>query len=463
MTGNAFREFHRPFSLRRWLAEYPGRGSLVGFVLLILAGAGLLMLPPATADGRGLGFVDSLFMSASAACVTGLAVVDPATRLSGFGQAVILLLIQVGGLGVMTVSTLLLFLAGRRPGLSERAVLADSFTHSRPPGPGRILREVLTFVLVIEATGTLLLFVAFLKAHPPGRAFVLAGFHSISAFCNAGFSLFSDSLTGWRGDAIVNLTVCALILLGGIGFPVLSELRAHFPFSRRTWRRLTLHSRLCLSGTAFLVVAGFLLFLSMEWRHTLSGLAPAERFWGALFQSVTTRTAGFNTLPFDRMANETLFITMILMFIGGCPGSCAGGVKTTTVTTLTFLGLARLAGSHQPHVFRRAISGPGVWRAINVVMTSGAVVALAFLALLVVESAGMSGRERFPELLFEVVSAMGTVGLSTGITPALGAAGKLILTGVMLLGRLGPLMVGIAISRQREIRYRFAEEDIMVG
>ena len=452
-------------SISRWFTGFPGRISITSFILLIGTGTLLLMLPVSVKTGR-LGFVDALFTATSASCVTGLIVVDTAGSFSLFGQGVILLLIQVGGLGIMTLSTLFLLIAGRRPGIMERQVIQGAFTHRGATPPSTIVKEVILFACLIEGIGAVLLFSSFLVDAPPSRALYLAVFHAVSAFCNAGFCLFSDSLARYRGDWLLNLTIGALIIAGGIGFFVLSELKGHFPFSRRTWPRLSLHSKIAIPATAALVFAGTAMVLCLEWDNTLAPLALPDRLLSAFFQSVTTRTAGFNTLPVSRLSNATLFLFIMLMFIGGCPGSCAGGVKTTTVTTLMLLGFSRLRGHDQPRVFHRTIFSGSLWRAINVVMISLLVVAAATMLLLMSELGGMShleSRGQFLELFFEVVSAFGTVGLSTGVTPGLSVPGKLLITVVMFVGRLGPLVVGIAISRQRHSRFTYAEENIMVG
>ena len=422
------------------------------------------MLPAAT-TGKAIGFVNALFTSTSAVCVTGLTVVDTGTAFSTFGQSVLLILIQTGGLGIMTLSTLFLMLARRRPGFTGQVMVQDTFTHSRERNISSILKDVVLFTCVIEGVGILLMFFCFLPGHGAQEALFLSIFHSISAFCNAGFSVFSDSFVGYRGNWALNLTVCFLIVSGGLGFLVMSEIRRKFSLKRRALSRLSLHSKLVLSTTAILIVSGMFLIGTMEWHNTLAPLSLHDRFLSAFFQSVTARTAGFNTLSIGNMANETLFFLMLLMFIGASPGSCGGGIKTTTLATLVLLGTSRLRGQ-RPQLFKRTISNVSVGKAISVAILSMFVVCGGVMLLLMTEIGDVPhslSRGKFLELLFETVSAFGTVGLSTGTTPGLSDMGKIILSGIMFVGRLGPLVVGVAVSRDSISRYYYAEETIMVG
>ncbi len=423
------------------------------------------MLPIAT-NGKSLGFVNAIFTATSASCVTGLVVVDTGTALSPFGQGILLGLIQVGGLGIMTMSTLFLLIAGRRPGLAGRIVIQDTFTRGGERDLYSILRDVIIFTFLIEGLGMAMMFFRFLPGRETAEALYLSIFHAISAFCNAGFSLFSSSFVAYRGDWVMNLVLCFLIISGGLGFLVLSEIKRQFPFDRRTWSRLSLHSKLVLSSTTILLIISTLFIISTEWHNTLSNLSIPGRFLAGFFQAVTTRTAGFNTLPIGNMANETLFFMILLMFIGASPGSCGGGVKTSTFATLIVLGFSRLRGKERPQLFCRTISDSSVGKAISIVMISTLVIVPATMALLMTELGEVAhplGRGKFLELLFEVVSAFGTVGLSTGVTTGLSAGGKLILTIVMFVGRLGPLVIAVAVSRHVAPRYYYAEESIMIG
>ena len=454
-----------PMRISRGLFKSPARISIIGFAILIAIGAALLMLPFATSSS-GLGFVDALFTSTSATCVTGLVVVDTGKFFSSFGQLVILILIQAGGLGIMTMSTLFILMAGRRPSLAGQIVIKDSFTQGRDRSVPSILRDVLLFTFVIEGIGTALMFFRFFSGTNVMEALYVSAFHSISSFCNAGFSLFSESFVAYQGDWFLNIVMCLLIVSGGIGFLVLSEFRQHLPLNRRAWSRLSLHSKLVLSTTAILLLFSSFLIIAMEWHNTLAPLSIPDRFLAGFFQSVTARTAGFNTLSIGNMANETLFVLILLMFIGASPGSCGGGIKTTTFACLTMLGVSRLRGLERPQLFHRTISSESVGKAISVVMVSVVVVIIATMALLMTELGEVAhpmSRGKFIELFFEVVSAFGTVGLSTGVTGDLSILGKLIITFVMFVGRLGPLVIAIAVSRRQAPHYRYADEPIMIG
>ena len=444
----------------------PARTAIVGFALLIFTGTILLMLPAAS-SGEPVGFVNALFTSTSAVCVTGLTVVDTGSTYSVFGQFIIMMLIQFGGLGIMTMSTLFIMLAGKRPGLAGQIVVQDAFTHSRDRNILSILKDVFLFTGVIEGVGIVILFFVFLQENSVPRALFLSVFHSISAFCNAGFSVFSDSFVKYRENWVLNLVICFLIISGGIGFLVLSELKRKFIVKHRALSRLSLHSKIVLSTTFILIFSGMVFILVMEWSNTLAPLSISGRFQAALFQSVTARTAGFNTLPIGNMANETLFLLILLMFIGASPGSCGGGIKTTSLATLVVLGFSRFQGSDRPLLFNRTISATSVGKAVSVVLLSAIVICIGIMLLLITEIGNVphsQSQGQFLELFFEVVSAFGTVGLSTGITGSLAKMGKVILSMVMFVGRLGPLVVGVAVSRDTvAARYYYAEEPIMVG
>ena len=448
------------------LLRSPARMSILGFALLVAVGTALLMLPQSAA-GSPMGFVDALFMSTSASCVTGLSVLDIGRQLTLFGQLVILLLIQVGGLGILTISTLLLMMMKGRPTLSGQAIIKDTFTY----GEGKqtvtaVLRAIFITAFSIEAAGALCLYLRTAPATGWGQAAYPAVFHAVSAFCNAGFSLYRDSFVGYREDWIVNGVLSLLIIIGGIGFVVIADVKNRFFSRKTTLKRLSLHSRLALSASVVLILLGTLAMLYMEWNNTLAPLSIPGRLLAALFQSISARTAGFNTLDMGIMANETLFMLCILMFIGACPGSCGGGVKTTTVAGLAVLGVSRLRGFNRPQVFRRTLTEASMSKATSVVMVSAAVITLAVMVFMVSELGGISHTQtkgRFLELFFETISAFGTVGLSTGITDSLTPFGRITLSALMFIGRLGPMVIGLAVSRERVNRFQFAEENIMIG
>ena len=451
--------------ISRALFKSPARIPIIGFAVLIFTGTAFLMLPSAT-NMSSFGFVDALFTSTSATCVTGLVAVDTGNAFSPFGQLVILLLIQAGGLGIMTLSTLFILMAGRRPSLAGQIVIKDTFAQKGDRSVSSILRDVFMFTFIIEGIGAALMFFRFLPGKNIMEALYISVFHSVSAFCNAGFSLFSGNFVTYQADWFLNIVICLLVVSGGIGFLVLSEVKQQFPFNRRTWSRLSLHSKLVLSTTTILLLFSSFFIIAMEWYNTLAPLSISERFLAGFFQAVSARTAGFNTLSIGSMANGTLFVFILLMFIGASPGSCGGGVKTTTLTTLAMLGISRLRGRERPQLFNRTISNESVGKAISVVMVSMVVIAIATMILLMTELGEVShtqSRGKFLELLFEVVSAFGTVGLSTGVTGGLTIMGKVVLTFVMFVGRLGPLVIALAVSHRGALRYSCAEENIMIG
>jgi trk system potassium uptake protein TrkH len=439
--------------------------SFAGFTLI---GTMLLMLPLA-ANGPGLSAVDALFTATSATCVTGLVVVDTGSALSLFGQLVVLGLIQCGGLGIMTFSTVLILLMTGRFSLVHRNFVQDTFTHGPDTRLPSLIRHVLMFTLVLEAAGAALLFLRFSTTYPLGRALYLAVFHAVSAFCNAGFSLYPRSFMGYRGDPLVNLTVALLIICGGIGFLVLLEMKRVLFESRQVHRawRLSVHSKLVLTLTLLLLTAGALGYLICEWKDSMAGLPLPTKLMAAFFQSVTARTAGFNTLDFGKMANVTLLFTILLMFVGAASGSTGGGIKVNTLGVLFALSRSRLRGEKGASIFRRTLAPEAVGRAISVFVVAVIVIYLATTALTLSElgtTMHEESRGLFLELLFEVVSAFGTVGLSLGITPKLSILGKLILVLVMFAGRLGPLSIAVALSgKEPRRRFQYAEENVMIG
>ena len=366
----------------------------------------------------------------------------------------------------MTISTLFILFAGRRPSLAGQMVVQDAFTRGGEMRIKTIVRDVILFTLVIEGLGAMLMFFRFFPDRPIVEALYISIFHAVSAFCNAGFALFSDSFTAYRNDWVINCVISFLIISGGIGFLVLSELRRRMPLSLRDWSRVSLHSKLVLSTTVIILAASSLLIILMEWHNTLAPLSVAGRLQAGFFQAVSSRTAGFNTLPIEEMANETLFVFIVLMFIGASPGSCGGGIKTTSIASLVMLALSRLRGKMRVQIFRRTIPQRSIGKAVSVVLISATVVIIATLLLLISELGETPhplSRGKFMELFFEVVSAFGTVGLSTGVTGTLSVAGKLTVACVMFIGRLGPLLIAMAVSRPQAPGYYFAEEGIMIG
>lgn len=450
------------------LRRYPTRLLVGAFAAAILAGALLLTLPVSSAGAR-IGVLDALFTATSAVCVTGLTVRDIGREFSTFGHVVILALIQLGGLGITTLSTAVFLVFGQRASLSTHDMVESSF-RARPAGRLEpLLVQVFVSTLVIEAVGAVVLLPAELGRLPPLEAVWTAFFHAVSAFCNAGFSLRSDSLIGDRANAAVILPISGLIILGGLGFGVLTEvgesLRARL--GGRRAKRLSLHARLALATTGVLLFTGTVGFWTFESGNLVRDTTVESQILTSVFASVTPRTAGFNSIDYAEATTATIFLTVVLMTIGGCPGSTAGGIKTTTLAVLFATARARLRGRRWASLYGRGVSEMAVDKAIGVVALAMVLVVGGALLLSAIElrhAAHVQTPGRSVGLLFEVVSALGTVGLTTGITPTLAPAGKVLIIVLMFVGRLGPLTVAMAIAR-REPRpaVRLAEEPIMIG
>lgn len=425
----------------------------LSFLGAILAGTLLLTFPAATTDGRGATFIDALFTATSATCVTGLIVQDTPTYFSGFGQMVILVLIQLGGLGIMSYSAFLALLFGRFT-LGQRGMLQDMMDEDR--NVLSMIIYVFKMTFVIEFIGAVILFLRWVFVFKdPLQSIYISVFHSISAFCNAGFSLFSNSLEGYVGDPLINIIIMGLIICGGIGFIVVYEVTQRISRPRRF---LSTHSRLVLLTSGLLVIAGFIAFFFIEFDGAFLYYPVTAKIWGALFQSVTPRTAGFNTIPVASLSAISITIMMILMFIGASPGSTGGGIKTTTFAILILSLKNILQGKADIEVFRRTIPSTVVYKALAIVVGTLLLLTSVFLLLLAFES------KPFLPLLFEAVSAFGTVGLSMGITPDLTTIGKLLIILLMYGGRLGPLTLGFALTRAlKKEKIEYPEAKVMIG
>ncbi len=435
----------------------------------ILIGGTLLRLPIAHA-GETVTWIDAFFTATSAVCVTGLSVVDTGTRFSAFGQAVILVLIQVGGLGIMTIGTVVLTAFGQRPSMIVRDLLRGFASH-RPSIRARdVFTTIMLATLLIEGLGAALLLVAFADEMAWPRALWMAVFHSISAFCNAGFGLWPDNLMRYAADPLVNVTIMGLIVAGGLGFVVLVELR-HWLAARADATaapvRLSLHSRVVLVGTVVAIVGGAAAFFLLEAGNVLADRPLGERLLISTFQSVTARTAGFNTVDIGALANPTLMVFLLLMFVGAGPGSMAGGIKLTTAASLLALVRHRLRGSREPRLFGRAVGASTLERAV--VLTTVATV-LIFVCVALIETFHLGHVHRVAEradflpVLFEVVSAFGTVGLSMNLTPSLEPPAKGVVMVLMFVGRLGPLwLMDFFQHLPPPPPVRHAPEELMVG
>lgn len=444
----------------------PAQLVLASFMAAIFVGAGLLTLPPMAAPGTPpVGFVDALFTATSAVCVTGLTTLDTATRWSPLGQATILALIQLGGLGIMTYSTILVLLVRGRFTVRGRLTMRDTLGGASAADLKRLIATVFVSTFAIEGVGAALLAARFLLEMPPAQAVWVALFHAVSAFCNAGFSLFSGSFTAYVADPVVNLVVPALILLGGVGFLVIAEVWERRERRERV-KELSLHTKLVVTTSGLLIAIGMVGFLLLEQDNTLAPLGWPAKLMAAWFQAVTPRTAGFNTIDYSRLANPTLFFTILLMFIGASPGSTGGGIKTTSAAILWGIVRSQFTGDDRVHLFRRAVPREVVGRAVTIAAASALAVAAVTLGLQITEAADApTGARRglFLELLFEAVSAFGTVGLSTGVTPRLSEAGKLLLILMMYVGRVGPLTLTLGLSRRPRGRFQYSEEPVVVG
>ena len=441
---------------------------LLSFAIIILAGTLLLWLPVSSVTGR-LSFLEALFTATSATCVTGLTVIDIGTRLTLFGQLVVLLLIQLGGLGIMTFSTFFAFLVGRRLSIREREILHQTLSQHPMKDIATLLKTVFLFTVVTELLGAVVFWFRFVGQFPPGRAAYIAVFHSVSAFCNAGFSLFRTSFMAYQGDWLVNLNAMFLIVTGGIGFIVIYDILRNLERRRRGERtRLALHSKVVLTTTGILIGGGALLFFLLEFRNSLQPVNWPAKIFISFFQSITARTAGFNTVDIGRLSDAALMLLSILMLIGASPASCGGGIKTSTFTIVMAMIASRYRAEGDVNLMGRRLPEGIVSRAVVITFFSVAIVMLFTLAILAVELSGVSHTAdpgRFIEILFEAISAFGTVGLSTGITAKLSATGRVLLIVLMYVGRLGPLTIAVALSgtRRRRPAFRYAEDHVLIG
>jgi potassium uptake TrkH family protein len=450
----------------------PAQMVVITFASLVLVGTFMLVMPRSSGTDKGIPLIDALFTATSAVCVTGLVVLDTGRDFSLRGQAAILTLIQIGGLGIMTVTAISAILLGRGLGVRERAALRDVLNTGTMGSIVRTLSAILLVTVTTEALGAVLLY--FFWGEPGsgnGRAY-LAIFHSISAFCNAGISPLSNNLEGQRSNAGVVLTTAGLIITGGLGFVVVRDLFSpRFPNRRGFWNRLSLHSHLVLSTTCALLVGGTILIGIVESGRGVISLSSVQGWLDAFFQSVTARTAGFNTIPTGALTVPTVIIVACLMFVGASPGSTGGGIKTSTLAVLLAFVRSMVQNRADVEVGHRRIPDLAVRAAVSVFLLAIAWVVAATLILCITEASHLAESisaadpEFAPiDLLFEEVSAFGTVGLSRGVTPYLSAPGKLVIIFSMFLGRVGPLTLLLAIAqRKQRPEYKYPEENVMVG
>ncbi|MBS3968184.1 MAG: TrkH family potassium uptake protein [Truepera sp.] len=444
---------------RRQRSPTPAQVVALSFVLAIALATLLLWLPVSQAPGQRLTLLEALFTATSAICVTGLAVVDTGTAFSPFGQVVIMLLIQMGGLGFITLGTVLALATGRRVGLGERMRLQVQLSTLQLGGVVRLIRHILVLVAVSVGIGTLLLWLRFAPLYGPGEGLFYALFHSISAFNNAGFSLYPDSLERFARDPLISLTVTGLLIVGGLGFIVINDLIRYYRAPSRT--ALSLHSKVALTATVGLLLGATLMILAIEWRNpaTLGTFSWPDKLLASFFQAATPRTAGFNTLDYSAMQPATQLFTMWLMFIGGSPGSTAGGIKTVTFLVLIGSAWSLVRGRGELTLFTRRIAIATVLRA-GVIALLGALLLGGAITVLSLSDPYIP----FLALAFEAVSAFGTVGLSLGITSELSGLGQVVLIALMYLGRVGLLTFALALVEQEvEKPLQHPAEDVVIG
>ncbi len=458
-AGSPFRTL-----LSRFLLFSPGLFFVVSYLIAIMLGTLLLRMPMSTSSGH-IEWIDALFTSTSAFCVTGLAVVDTGTYFSLFGQILIMLMVEIGGLGIMTFAALLFLSLGWTVSIRQRLFIQETYTSEISRDIKYLVVFIFAFTFLSELIGALLLMPCWESELAFSAKVFYSVFHSITAFCNAGISLFPDDLSRYRANVGINLIFTTLMILGGIGFPVVRDVINCL--GRRGNARLTLNTRLSLAVSLILIILGTLLFWALERGYSMAGAPWTEQIMVSYFQSVTARTAGFSTIDSSALGNATLLFMMIFMFIGASPGSTGGGIKTTSIGVLAVVVMNRVRGNDANNVFRATIPDEVVSRTITIFISAVVfILVIVFLHMIDQHGAVPSGQSRGPfmEYLFETVSAFGTVGLSTGITSGMDTFGKLLIIASMLVGRVGILtLVYIVASRRRAPSYRYAEENILIG
>jgi len=438
----------------------PAQVLVLGFAGIILIGTILLNLPIATNDFTSIGLVNALFTATSAVCVTGLVVVDTGTYWTAFGKTIILMLIQIGGLGFMTMATTVAFVIGRKISLRSRLIMQEALNQFTISGVVRLTKYIIYMTFIIEGIGAALLSMKFIPIYGVGKGIWFSIFHSVSAFCNAGFDIIGNgqSLMPFVDRISINLIIMSLVIIGGIGFTVIMDVAQN-----RKFKKFSTHTKVVLTVTGGLILGGFILFFLLEFNNpnTLGNLSWKGKFFGALFQSVTTRTAGFNSIPLDQMTMASKLLTVMLMFIGGSPGSTAGGIKTTTIALVVLMVIAVIRGREDAEFFKRRISKDSINRALAVLGIAVFFVLVITLLLTITEKT-----DNFMNLLFETVSAMATVGLSLGITSKLSFAGKILISIAMFIGRLGPVTIVLALANKQKHNktlIRYPEGKVSVG
>jgi len=443
----------------REIRFHPAQFLAIGFVVTIFIGTILLSLPFSTTSGH-ISFTDALFTSTSAVCVTGLIVQDTGTYFSPVGQVIIMLLFQIGGLGIMTFSTLVLLVAGKSIAIRESITLKEDFHHASSLRVHSLIKNVFIYTLCLELLGTIFFYSNFNQKLSAGKAWFHSVFHSVSAFCNAGFCLYKDSFESFKGDIWINLNLIVLIILGGLGFMVLRETASSFSHILKKRKfRFSLHTKLVYRMTFFLLLFSSLLFFVLEYNHSLRNFSSIEKILSSIFQVVTPRTAGFNTMDLNALGFGMVFFLIVLMFIGASPGSTGGGVKTTTVGAVAAFLKSRILARESVSLSKRTVPYKLITKAFTVITLGISVICVSVFILLISQP-----EVTMKEVFFEVFSAFGTVGLSLGLTPRLNDIGKIVVIMTMYIGRIGPLTFLYAFSRERaKGRYDYVEESIMIG
>lgn len=440
------------------LSENPPIFVLFSFLITIFGGTLLLLLPKATASGATTSFLDALFTSTSATCVTGLIVVDTGTHFTMLGQIIILILIQIGGLGIMSISSAFALMLGQNISLRRESLIQNVMGESNKADMNILVKNIVIVTFIFELIGAAFLYLTFQNDFvSTGKAIYYSVFHSISAFCNAGFCLFSNSFVNYFNNVNINMVITILIIMGGIGFPFMVDLRRNFKKGFK-FSRFSLHSKIVLFTTVVLIIIGTIAFFIGEYNSQMKGLPLGERLLGSYFQSVTTRTAGFNTIDNAGLSRASVLSTVILMFIGASPGSTGGGIKTTTFLIVIVSVISMLKRNKDVNIFKRKVSQDIIKKVMALIAISAATLAFLIFLLFLFEPFS------FERIMFEATSAFGTVGLSMGITPWLSPVGKIIIIILMYLGRVGPLTLIFAISETKaKVDFHYIEEKIGIG
>lgn len=451
---NIVKGLRSPVKLSRF---NPAQILSIGFLCLIFIGTLLLMLPFATNDRNHLSFIDALFEATSAVCVTGLVVVDTATTFTLFGQVVLMILIQVGGLGFMTFGIITALLLGKDISFKGRILIQESLNQLNNQGMVRLVKFIVGFTFLIEGIGAIILAIRWDNDFGFPKSLYYGLFHSISAFNNAGFDIMGNfrSMTDYIGDFTIIMTLSSLFIIGGIGYTVILDI-----IKKKSWKKLSLHTKLVLFMTLILNVIGTLLIFTLEYNNpgTLGDLALKDKILGAYFHGVVPRTAGFNSLNMPELTLSSQFITMVLMFIGGGSGGTAGGIKVTTFVIIILAVWSLIRGKEEVNTMNRQIPKELIFRALSITVYAIALVIFVLFILSIFEDAPLN------VLMFEVISAFGTVGMSLGLTTELSTEGKVIISFLMFLGRVGPLTIAIALARRnKKLPYKYTEERIMIG